>query len=825
MENLFQDIRYCLRMIVRKPGFTMAVVVSLALGIGANTTMFSFVNAVLFRQPAVQEPSRLLEVWGWNPKAPGRNHYWTLSYPDFAYLRSQNTVFSGLAGTESEPREVAWTRAEAIEHVKAQLATPDYFTVLGVKPFLGRTFIAADDKSTENPIVLRYSFWKEKLGADPAIVGKTLSLNGHLFKVIGVAARDFNGVMLAFESDLWLPMGLQPVLLPDQQHMLTERHAHWVIAVGRIKSGMTPRQANANLELLARQLAQEFPESNKDVTAVGTPLTLTPAPARGIASQLLMVLMAVVGMVLLIACANAANLLLAKSASRNAEMAVRTAMGARRTRLVRMVLTESMLLAALAGIVGLLLAIWTAPLILRLKPASLPITFDVAPDWRVLAYTLAISLVTGVFFGIAPALRSSAVRVTAAINQGSHGGDGAKSRLRNVLVVGQVAVCMVLLIGAGLCLRSLFNARSIDPGFAFHHVVAAQFDLRMANYNEISGALFRKQVLLRLGALPEVDRISAIDHLPLGDHTMATFTRENSQDQRRLETDVASTLPGYFQTVGVPMLRGRDFSESDNANSPKVVIVNEALARAMWPNEDPIGKLLIVPVGPGPMSPDKSKEPDPSLVRREVVGVVKTGKYRSLGEEPRPFAWLPLEQNYESWSAIVVRTTGDPAVLAHAIQNEMAAMNPNLNVHVETLKEHMQIPLFPAQAAGALFGGFGFVALLLSTLGLYAVVAYSVSRRTREIGVRTALGARKQDVLRLVIGQGAKLALVGVALGVVGAFGCTRVLVELLYGVKALDPLTFAGISALLLAVAILASYIPARRAVKVSPIEALRYE
>ena len=825
METLIQDLRYALRMIARNPGFTLAVVVSLALGIGANTTMFSFVNAVLFRQPAVQEPSQLLEVWGWNPRSPGSNHYWTLSYPDFAYLRSQNTVFSGLTGTESEPREVAWTRSEAIEHVKAQLVTTNYFSVLGVKPFLGRTFVAADEKSPGNPIVLRYSFWKEKLGADPAILGKTLSLNGHLFTVIGVAAPDFSGIMLAFESDVWLPMSLQPVLLPDQQHMLTERHSHWVIAVGRVKPGITPREANANLELLGRQLAQEFPDSNKDITAVGAPLTLTPAPARGIATQLLLVLMVVVGMVLLIACANAANLLLAKSASRHAEMAVRTAMGARRARLVRMVLTESVLLAGLAGIVGLLLAIWAAPLILRLKPASLPVNFDITPDWRVLAYTLAVSVVTGVLFGIAPALRSSAVRVTAAINQESHGGDGAKSRLRNVLVVGQVAVCMVLLIGAGLCLRSLFNARSIDPGFAFHHVVSAGFDLRMAGYDEKTGTLFRRQALERVGALPEVNRVSAIDHLPLGDHTVVTFTRENAQDQRRIETDVASTLPGYFQTMGIAMLRGRDFSANDNANAPKVVIVNEALAKAMWPNQDPIGKLLIVPVGPGPMTTSKSKDPDPSLTRREVVGVVKTGRYRSLGEEPRPFAWLPLEQNYESWTAIVVRTTGDPNVLVHAIQNEMAVLNPNLNVHVETLKEHMQIPLFPAQAAGALFGGFGFVALLLSTLGLYAVVAYSVSRRTREIGVRTALGARKEDVLKLVIGQGAKLAAIGVGLGILGAFGCTRVLVELLYGVKALDPLTFFGISALLLAVAVLASYVPARRAAKVSPMEALRYE
>lgn len=825
METLIQDARYALRMIIRNPGFTLAVVLSLGLGIGANTTMFSFVNAVLFRPPAVHDPKHLLEVWEWNPKNRGGNPYHTLSAPDFEYFRDHDSVFSGLAATQSEPSELAWLREGVTEHVKAQLVTTDYFSVLGVQPALGRTFVGADDKSSGNPVVLRYSFWREHLGADPGVIGKSLSLNGHLCTVIGIAAPQFSGIMIVFESDLWIPMGLQPVVLPDQQHMLTERQSHWIISVGRLKPGVTVREAQANVALTAEQLALSFPDANKDVSAIVSPVTLTPAPARDIATQLLVALMVIVGMVLLIACANAANLLLAKSASRTAEMAVRTAMGAKRSRLVRMVLTESVLLAGLGGAFGLLLALWTAPLILRLKPADLPVTLDVAPDWRVLLYTLVVSVITGIIFGIAPALRSSTVRVTAAISQGSHGGDNAKSRLRSVLVVAQVAVCMVLLVGAGLCLRSLFNARSIDPGFAFHHVVSAEFDLRAAGYQEQSGKLFRQQIIDRVRSLPEVDRVSLIDHLPLGQHTMVTFTREDAQDQRRIETDVASALPGYFQTMGVSMLRGRDFSASDSANAPKVVIINDALARAMWPSQDPIGKLLIVPVGPGPMSSDRSKEPDPALMRREVIGVVKTGRYRSLGEEPRPFAWLPIEQNYESWSALVARTTGDPQTLVNAIQKEIAVLNPNLNVHVETLKEHMQIPLFPAQAAGALLGGFGFVALLLSTLGLYAVVAYSVSRRTREIGVRTALGAQKQDVLKLVIGQGAKLALVGVAIGILGAFVCTRVLVELLYGVKALDPITFVAISVLLVGVATLASYIPARKASKVSPIEALRYE
>lgn len=826
METLIQDVRYAFRVIARNPGFTLAVVLSLGLGIGANTTMFSFVNAALFRPPAVHEPNRLLEVWEWNAKARGSNQYHVLSAPDFQYLRDYNSVFSGLAATQSEPSELSWTRTGITEHVTAQLVTPDYFSVLGVPPFLGRTFVDADDKSSGNPVVVRYSFWREHLGADPEIVGKTLALNGHLFTVVGVAAKQFNGIMIAFESDLWIPMGLQPVVLPDQQHMLTERHSHWIVSVGRLKPGVTVSQANANVAVLAQQLARAFPDSDKDIGAITSPVTLTPAPARGIATQLLFVLMAIVGMVLLIACANAANLLLAKSAARAAEMAVRTAMGARRSRLVRMVLTESVLLAGLGGVLGLLLALWTAPLILRLKPADLPVTFDVSPDWRVLAYTLVLSLITGIVFGIAPALRSSAARVTATINQGSHGGDGSKSRLRSVLVVGQVAVCMVLLIGAGLCLRSLFNARSIDPGFAFHHVVAGEFDLRVSGYNEQSGKLFRQQAIERMQSLPGVDHVSLIDHLPLGQHTMVTFTREKAeQDEKGIETDVASILPGYFQTMGIAMLRGRDFTSTDTSSAPRVVIINEALATAMWPKQDPIGKLMVVPVGPGIMSTNKSNEPDPALLRREVIGVIKTGKYRTLGENPRPFAWLPIAQNYESREAIVVRTTGDPATLTNAIQKEIAALNPNLNVHMETLEEHMQIPLFPAQAAGALLGGFGFVALLLSTLGLYAVVAYSVARRTREIGVRTALGAQKHDVLKLVIGQGAKMAAIGVGIGLLGAFASTRVLVQLLYGVKALDPVTFAGISVLLVGVAMLASYIPARRAAKVSPIEALRYE
>ena len=825
METLFQDVRYAIRMLTRNPGFTLAVVLSLALGIGANTAMFSFVNALLFRPPAVQEPKRLLEVWEWNPKSRG-SHYWTLSVPDFQYLREHNTVFSGLAGTQSELSEVAWTHSDAIEHVKAQLVTSDYFSILGVQPFLGRTFVNADNLSSGNPVVVRYSFWKERLGGDPAAIGKTLSLNGHLFTIVGVADPKFTGIMLAFEADLWVPMGLQPVLLPDQQHMLTERHSHWMVSVGRLKPNITAEQAKAEMLLLGNQLARAFPDTNQDAIAVPVPVTLTPAPARGVATQLLLVLMAVVGMVLLIACANAANLLLAKSASRTAEMAVRTAMGARRARLVRMVLTESVLLAGPGGVFGLLLALWTSPVILRLKPADLPVSFDVSPDWRVLTYTVAVSLVTGIIFGIAPALRSSAVRVTAEINHGSHGGDAAKSRLRSVLVVGQVAVCMVLLVGAGLCLRSLLNARSIDPGFSMHHLVSAEFDLRVGGYNEQTGRLFRRQVMERLRGLPGVDEVSLIDHLPLGQRTMVTFTREKgSEDNKGLETDIASTLPGYFQTMGISMLRGRDFSASDSGNAPKAVIVNETLAKRMWPNQDPVGKLLVVPVSPGILATTKQQGLDPSLTPREVVGVVKAGRYRTLGEEPRPFAWLPIEQNYELFSAVVVRTTGDPAALVSAMQRGFAALNPNLNVHIETLKEHMQIPLFPAHAAGALLGGFGFVALLLSTLGLYAVVAYSVARRTREIGVRTALGARREDVLKLVIGQGAKMALLGVAIGLLGAFACTRVLVELLYGVEALDPITFAGIALLLIAVATMASYIPARRAARVSPMEALRYE
>jgi predicted permease len=808
MNSLLQDVRYALRMLRKSPAFTAVVALSLALGIGVNTTIFSFVNAVLFRPPAVEKPGQLVEVWHHMRTRSGFNSYPPLSFPDFEYYRKNNHVFSGMIGFESEFGSVGWNRGEQSENLQGQLVSGNFFSVLGVNAALGRMIAPEDDRvpGAGPVVVLRHAIWQQRFASDPNIVGKQLTLNGHSFTVIGVAARKFDGMLVGFAPDFWTPISMYRQIKPAQTDLLETRNTSWLMAAGRLRQGITAAQANSELALLAEQLAVEHPETNQDLTAVVVPADFTPAPLRGLLTGISALLMAIVGLVLLIACANVANLSLAQAVRRQGELAVRSALGAPRWRVMRQMLTESILLASMGGAIGVLIAIWGAKLLMVLKPSFLPISLDAAPDWRVLGFSLGLSLATGVIVGIAPALRSTNQQLVTRINQGTNPTSYSKSRLRNFLVVSQVAFGLLLLIVAGLCVRSLVNARAVDPGFETDHALTASFDLTTAGYDQQRGEALEKQLVDRLSSLPGVSSVGLADHLPLGTQTSQSESEING---RKITFDFASVSPGYFQSMGIT-LKGRNFSPQDNRSAPAVVVVNEAFAKKAWLGEDPVGKTIPMPGVAGKV---------------QIIGVVRTGKYRSLGEDPRPFVFMSLLQNYQPRMAIVVRTFNSPEPMVETVRREMAGVDPALAVQAQTLKDYITFALFPAEATGALLGIFGLLALALSIVGVYGMLAHAVNQRTREIGIRTAMGAQTNDVLRLVMIQGIKLASIGMAIGLTTALLSTRLLAFLLYGVSATDPLTFAAVSAVFLGIVLLASYIPARHATAVDPMVALRYE
>jgi macrolide transport system ATP-binding/permease protein len=590
--------------------------------------------------------------------------------------------------------------------------------------------------------------------------------------------------------------------------------------VGRLKPGNTRAQANADLALLGRQLSADYPDADRNLVPAALPIELVPSPFRGFAGGVSTVLMVVVGLVLLIACGNVANLLLARASGRRREMAVRVALGANRRRLVQQMLTESLVIAGIAGAFGLLLSMWAAPLLLSVKPASVPLALNVSPDLRVLAFTVVASILTAVAFGLAPSLHHSGVNQTTDLKDGSYQGGSAKSRLRSGLVVAQVTACMVLLVGAGLCLRSLFNARAIDPGFDIRDALSASLNVEPFGYNEERGRAYYANLLANVRALPGVRHAGLADHLPLSTITrMEPIEIDGYQSARaasgapQLAIDMAVVSPGYFDAMGIPLLRGRNFRETDGEAAPAVVIINERMAGQFWPRQDAVGQFVTL-VGPHQVR-----------VRARIIGIAKTGKYQTLGEADKPVFYRSLLQQYQPGVQLVVRTEHDVPILG-SMREQVRKLDPRIAlVDAETLQQHMQLLLFPAQAAGLLLGLFGVLALTLAVAGLYGVIAYSVSQRTREMAVRMALGARPGDVVRLVLWQGLRLTFVGIGIGLAGAFGVTRVLSSILYGISATDPISFVGVALVLSMVALLASYVPARWATSVDPMRALRAE
>jgi predicted permease len=818
METLFKDLRYGIRSLLKQPGFAFVAVLSIALGIGVNTTIFSFVNATLFRPLPFPESDKLVRLWDGN----------SASYPDYVAYRDDSKVFSSLVAYAQRPLSLN-VNGES-ERIFGEIVTGNYFDVLKVKPAIGRGFLQEEDRTpgTHPVVVLSNSLWQRQFNSDPAILGKGVKLNNYSFTVIGVMPEKFVGATLISPPDVWVPMMMEPIVDPGSRS-LTSPDEGWLMMLGRLQPELKLPGAQAAVETIASRLHQARRERNSEpeqmerrIVAVAEARGLMVPPAGRVPAFLaITIVMAVVALVLLVACANVANMLLARAVARRKEIAVRLALGAGRLRIIRQMLTESVLLSLIGGVGGLLLAGWSSNLLATFLPQSAPgntIAPDVSLDARVFLYTFLLSTVTGVVFGLAPALQSSKPDVIATLkDQAVTFGKGrTRFTLRNLLVVTQVAISMLLLVSAGLFLRNLRNTQHPEPGFVTDNSLMLSFDLGLARYDKARGQNFEDQLLQRVRSLPQTQSASLAEFVPLTDAgSLTPLYVEGEPTPDRFDDDslLSNNTVGldYFRTMGIPFVKGRDFNESDTASSPEVIIVNETLARRLAHDGNAVGKRIRM---------------DSKGDYLEVVGVVRDIKYRQLSEKPPFFGYLPLSQRYRSSMTLHVRTPSDPVAAINQLRAEIKTLDSNLPLTgVKTMQEHMRLPLAPAKLLALLSSTFGILALLLASIGLYGVMAYVVGSRTREIGIRMALGAQTSGVRRLVIVQGMRLALTGVAVGVVAALALTRVLSGVLYGVSATDPFTFAGVVMLLASVALLACLVPAWRATKVDPLVALRYE
>jgi predicted permease len=825
IADLWQDLRFGARMLRKQPGFTLIAVLTLALGIGANTAIFSLANALLLRSLPVPQPEQLVTI------GRGEGLGEPLSYPDFAALRERNEVLSGLAA--SHFAGVSFGNGSRSEMLRGELVSSDYFDVLGVRPLLGRGFAPEEERSPQTVVILSHALWQSRFSSDTSIVGKTITLHRQAYMVIGVAPAGFNGMTEMFRTDLWLPLRMLPQAHPMFRDSLANRHDQIFAAIGRLKSEVSLTQAQTALEAINRQLELAEPppaarqrDPNEDRSLkLDHPQGVNLPHFRRRIQMATALLFVVVGIVLLIACANVANLLLARSTVRRKEIAVRLALGASRWRLLRQLLTESALLGLLGAGAGLLLALWLNRVLMMLKPPlpeSWGLRLDLQLDANVLGFTLLLALAVSLLFGLLPALAASKPDVVQALKDetGVQGRRGFFRRfhLRNVLVVGQLAVSLVLLITAGLFIRSLQQMQRVDPGFQTENRLALSFNLEQEGYDESRGREFSRQLLERARALPGVQAAELTNFLPLGFMALAepiTFEGRPTPPASEL-TYAASQIVGaeYFRTLGTPLVRGRAFTPQDTANAPAVAIINETLARRFYPNVDPLGQRVRIG--------NPASNPPP----REIIGIVKDTAIRSIGEEPALVTYRPLAQQPSSFQTLVVHAAGNPKALLPALRREVQMLDENLPVQeIKTVEEIVAFSFWPMRMGAGLVGAFGLLGLLLASVGLYGVMSYAVAARTREIGVRMALGADAKDVLALIVKHGLTLSLLGVSLGVLLALAATRLLQRLLFGIVASDPVTFISVALLLTIIALVACWIPARRATKVDPMIALRHD
>lgn len=802
MDSILKDIRYGVRSLLKRPGFTAIALIALALGIGANTAIFSLVNAVVLQPLPYPEPDQL--VWAWGNIRNGGNRA-SVAPLDFLDFRSQNKTFEQFAASGTMPGSRNLTGSGEPERLLVSLVTGNYFDTFGVRPALGRGFSLQNEKPGHDQVtVLSHAFWQKRFGGDAGILNKTLVLDGKACEVIGVMPED---VVLPQEADLWVPMNF------DVDPEMKQRKAHFLRPIGRLKKGVTLAQAQADTDVIAAQLEQQFPDTN-----TGWNLRLVPLRDQlvGGSETTIFILFGAVGLVLLIACANVANLLMVRAAARQKEIALRTALGASRFRIARQMITESLLLAIIGGALGTLLATWGVKLLVSLSEGSIPRTANVKIDAVVLAFTFLISLATGLLFGLAPAMRTVKVNLIDSLKDGLRGsGEGAlRNRTRSLLVVFESAIAVMLLIGAGLLVRSLIALQNVDPGFDPDNVLTLRIDLPRQNYGTPDKtANFYGQLEKRVAGLPGVEAVGLITELPMsGQLNDMPFTIEGrpvAAISQGFGADFRLVNQNYFSTFRIPLLRGRNFTEQEVRQSDKVLLVSQSLVDQIFPNEEPLGKRLVMAM---------------SGVPYEIIGIVGDIRHRSLAGPALPAMYMPSLQ--AGRMNLVIRTQVDPLSIVSSVRKEVQALDPNQPIAaVRTMNDWVARSVSAPRYRTTLLALFAALAMILAATGIYGVMSYSVAQRTHEIGVRMALGARRFDVLKLVVRQGMLLALIGVVIGLGGAFALTRVMSTLLFGITEKDPLTFGVVAALLIVVAFLACFVPARRATKVDPLIALRYE
>ncbi|HWB87229.1 MAG TPA: ABC transporter permease [Bryobacteraceae bacterium] len=814
MQGILEDLRFSLRTLLKNRGFATVAALSLALGIGANTTIFTLVNSVLLRPLLVSDPGQLVSVFTIDPQNPG---YLLCSYPNYKDFRDRNQVFSSLFIYSA--LDLSLTGSGDPKPIVGDIVSGTYFSTLGIHFALGRGFRADEDQipGADPVAVISYSLWTRQFGGRRDVLGRTVGINGHPFQIIGVTPPDFHGLNTLVVSDVWVPMMMNREVYPNPM-WLTERRALVFSVVGRLKPGVEIPRAQAGMDQLAAELARDYPRDNQGRQIQLEPLTeaaINPN-TRTILTNGSALLMTIAALVLLIACANVANLLLARASGRGKEIAVRLAMGASRWRLIRQLLTESTVLALIGGGLGLILARWARDILWSARPPILATAdFHVDLDGRVLGFTLVISVLTGILFGLAPALRATRKDLATDLKEraGQPVSPPGKFNSKAALVMAQVALSLVALTGAGLFLRSLRNAQQINPGFDTEHTGILEYNLAERAYSEMRGREFEQRVMEMASRTPGVVSAALATNGPLHvtlARTVLLAGQEDITDGKGRTTAVRTVTPGYFRTLMIPLLHGRDFGETDTKDSPRVAIVNEAAAARYWPDQDPLGKQFRFFGDDAPF---------------QVVGVARNASSHSIGERPQALIYTCLAQNYWPTNMLHVRAAGSPDAVLASVRRQIHRLDPDLLLHTSTIAGEIAESLWAPRLAASLLGVFGLLALLLASIGIYGVASYSVNQRVREIGIRVALGATTSDVERMVLLEGMRLVALGVVMGLAVALAASRAVESMLFVISAQDVWTFALVPAVLTLVGIAACWFPARRATRVDPAVALRHE